>query len=70
MEQSAVVKSLFGPVGPMELVVIIGLIVLFFGASRLPQLGSGLGKGIKNFKDAISNKEEKALENGEEPPKN
>jgi sec-independent protein translocase protein TatA len=38
--------------GIPELIVIILLIVLMFGASRLPEIGRGLGKGIRNFKDA------------------
>ena len=38
--------------GIPELLVILAIIVLIFGASRLPELGKGLGKGIKNFKDA------------------
>jgi sec-independent protein translocase protein TatA len=39
-------------IGIPELLVILAIIVLIFGASRLPELGKGLGKGIKNFKDA------------------
>jgi sec-independent protein translocase protein TatA len=35
-----------------ELVLILILVLLFFGASRLPALGSGLGKAMKNFKAA------------------
>jgi sec-independent protein translocase protein TatA len=38
--------------GIPELVVILMIVVLIFGASRLPDLGRGIGKGIKNFKDA------------------
>ena len=38
--------------GIPELVVILMIVVLIFGASRLPELGRGIGKGIKNFKDA------------------
>jgi sec-independent protein translocase protein TatA len=38
--------------GIPELLVILAIIVLVFGASRLPELGRGIGKGIKNFKDA------------------
>jgi len=38
--------------GIPELLVILAIIVLIFGASRLPELGRGLGKGIKNFKEA------------------
>ncbi|MCC7007621.1 MAG: twin-arginine translocase TatA/TatE family subunit [Acidobacteria bacterium] len=38
--------------GIPELLVILAIIVLIFGASRLPELGKGIGKGIKNFKEA------------------
>jgi len=38
--------------GMPELLVILFLVVLIFGASRLPELGKGIGKGIKNFKEA------------------
>lgn len=38
--------------GIPELAIILIIIVLIFGASRLPELGKGIGKGIKNFKDA------------------
>jgi sec-independent protein translocase protein TatA len=38
--------------GVPELVIILLIVVLIFGASRLPELGRGIGKGIKNFKDA------------------
>jgi len=38
--------------GIPELIVILFLIVLIFGASRLPEIGRGIGKGIKNFKEA------------------
>lgn len=39
--------------GPMELVLILLIIVVLFGATRLPQLGKGLGDGIRNFKHAM-----------------
>lgn len=38
--------------GVPELIVILFLIILIFGASRLPEIGRGIGKGIKNFKEA------------------
>jgi sec-independent protein translocase protein TatA len=38
--------------GIPELIVILFLIVLIFGASRLPEIGRGIGKGIRNFKEA------------------
>lgn len=38
--------------GIPELLIILAIVILIFGASRLPELGKGIGKGIKNFKDA------------------
>jgi sec-independent protein translocase protein TatA len=38
--------------GPTELIIILVIILVIFGARRLPELGRGIGKGIKNFKDA------------------
>ena len=41
-----------------EHLLILGIILLFFGPRRLPELGNTLGKAIRNFKDAISGVEE------------
>ena len=41
-----------GRIGIPELLVVLVIVVIIFGASRLPELGKGLGKGIRNFKDA------------------
>jgi sec-independent protein translocase protein TatA len=38
--------------GLPELLIILAIVILIFGANRLPELGRGIGKGIKNFKDA------------------
>jgi sec-independent protein translocase protein TatA len=38
--------------GMTELLIILVIAVVIFGANRLPELGRGLGKGIRNFKDA------------------
>jgi sec-independent protein translocase protein TatA len=43
---------MFGQLGIPELIVIIFIIILIFGANRLPDIGRGIGKGIRNFKDA------------------
>ena len=43
---------MLGRVGIPELIIILMIIILIFGASRLPEIGRGLGKGIRNFKDA------------------
>lgn len=43
---------MFGRLGLPELVIILVIIILIFGANRLPDIGRGIGKGIKNFKEA------------------
>lgn len=52
---------MFGSFGPMELVLILLIVVVIFGASKLPQLGRGLGEGISNFRDGLKGKDDKAL---------
>ncbi len=49
------VVALFGPIGIPELLIILAIIILIFGANRLPELGKGIGAGIKNFKDGMKN---------------
>ncbi len=44
---------MFG-LGPMGLVIILAILVLLFGARRLPEIGSGIGAAIKNFKSGLS----------------
>lgn len=41
-----------GRIGLPELLIILTIIILIFGANRLPEIGRGIGKGIRNFKDA------------------
>lgn len=41
-----------GPLGIPELLIILAIIILIFGASRLPEIGRGIGQGIRNFKSA------------------
>ena len=61
---------LIGPVGPTELILIILIIVIIFGARKLPELGKSLGEGIKNFRKSISGKEkdENAPSDKPQPP--
>jgi sec-independent protein translocase protein TatA len=41
-----------GSFGLPELVIVLVIIILIFGANRLPEIGRGIGRGIRNFKDA------------------
>ena len=46
--------------GPMELLLILVIVVVIFGARKLPLLGKGLGEGIKNFKKGIKSSSDEA----------
>jgi sec-independent protein translocase protein TatA len=48
---------MFG-LGATELILILGLCIVIFGARRLPEIGSGLGKAIKGFKAGITEPDE------------
>lgn len=45
--------ALFGTLGTPELIIILIILLLIFGASKLPQLGGAMGKTIKNFKQEM-----------------
>ncbi|HXH25180.1 MAG TPA: twin-arginine translocase TatA/TatE family subunit [Vicinamibacterales bacterium] len=49
-----------GRIGIPELLIILAIIILIFGANRLPEIGRGIGKGIRNFKDATKEGAEKS----------
>ncbi len=53
--------------GMPELLVIMVIVVILFGASRLPQIGKGLGEGIRNFRAASKELEAGSVEEEEKP---
>ena len=44
---------MFGSLGLPELLLILLIVIIIFGAGKLPQLGRGIGEGIRNFKNSL-----------------
>lgn len=57
---------MFG-LGTSELIIILVLVLIIFGAGKLPQVGGALGKGLRNFKDGVKEGNEEKSE--KEPDK-
>lgn len=55
--------TIAGVIGPQELIIVLVVVVLLFGGTKIPELMKGLGKGIKEFKNA-------SKEENEDPKKN
>ena len=51
--------ALIGPLGLPEMLIILAIVILIFGANRLPELGRGIGAGIKNFKSGMKDESHK-----------
>ena len=49
---------MFG-LGTQELIIILGIALFIFGAKKLPEIGKGLGKSIREFKSSVSGEEDK-----------
>jgi len=61
--------AFMGPIGFQELIFILLILLIFFGAKRLPELAKGLGQGIKEFKKAakeISEEDVSKIDKNEE----
>jgi sec-independent protein translocase protein TatA len=44
----------FGGIGTSEVILVLSVLLLFFGAKRIPEIAKGLGRGIREFKDATN----------------
>ncbi len=49
---------ILGAFGPTEIILILAIVLLLFGGKKIPELMKGLGKGIKEFKDASKGEDE------------
>ncbi|MBG0775865.1 MAG: twin-arginine translocase TatA/TatE family subunit [Desulfovibrionaceae bacterium] len=49
---------MIGPIGTTELLVILVIVLVIFGAGKLPEIGGGIGKAIRNFKKASNEPDE------------
>ncbi len=56
----------FGALGPWEIALIVLVLLVFFGAKKIPELARGLGKGIREFKDATKEIKTEIEENAKE----
>ena len=61
MGQADVIYAFFN-LGTGEVIILLLVILLLFGAKRLPELARGLGKGINEFKDAVNSGKEQIME--------
>lgn len=59
---SALIAGIIGPLGLPELIVILVIVLLLFGSTKIPQIMRGMGQGIGEFKKGVK-------EGNEEPPK-
>jgi sec-independent protein translocase protein TatA len=60
---------MFGSLGMGELLVILVIVILIFGVNKIPQLGKGLGEGIRNFKSALRSDDEDSAAKSEKKDK-
>jgi len=51
-----------GMIGPWQIAVIVGVVLLLFGGKKIPELMRGLGSGIKEFKDATKEDEDPKID--------
>jgi sec-independent protein translocase protein TatA len=56
-------------IGPTEIIILVVVLLLVFGSRRLPEMGRSVGKGMREFKHAVTGKgEDEQIEDAQEPP--
>ena len=60
----------FFNLGPWEILLILVVILILFGARRLPELARGLGQGINEFRDAVDSSKKEIIDGIENDPEN
>ncbi len=56
-------------VSPWEIIILVVVLLLVFGSRRLPEIGRSVGKGMREFKNSVTGKDEKPeLEDEQQPP--
>ena len=58
-----------GRLGPTEILLILAVVLLLFGGKKIPELMSGIGKGVKSFKDGMKSDDENTTPPGNTPAK-
>jgi sec-independent protein translocase protein TatA len=53
--------------GPFEMILVFAVLLLLFGAKRLPELASGMGKGIRDFKRSLNGLDEQSIQASQQP---
>jgi len=59
--------TLLGVIGPWQIILIVIIVLLLFGGRKIPALMKGLGQGIREFKDAMSQPEKDKKDNSDQP---
>lgn len=67
MTNIEIYRAAIGGLGAWELAVIVVVILIVFGAGKLPKVGSSLGEALKNFKKSVSDNDEKKKEKPDAP---
>lgn len=58
--------AVFGLAGPWEWIIVLVVVMIFFGAGKLPQVLGQMGRGVKAFKDGMNEKDPEALTDNQE----